>query len=577
MRTSPFHLPLSILAVLFLTFGAACGGGGGSPATIQTGQTDRNLGTAKRPKGTFVVDAPLELSKAPWSSPKLTISRPGHPLDSLEIHAKPSSISAGNEITVTSANVTSHSFGSRFSKVLSPMITIQGSSQSRGPILVRIPRPEGWNDNCDVVSVDPFENFLVYETTAGADSKFIDVFLYKLKMAGAAPKKGDQGGIVLVESRTPSSPTSLSVSRSTVDASSGFLPGQHDWPFVNRGSFASPGGDCTGMSLTAAYIFATSTGPTIRTDSRFTEETNDFTDDDRDSRRLVGKVQVDYGNAAALGAWDEDAFSTPVSPAALLRSAKKRFEDGIPCVLVLYNSVTQAGHAVVTFAAGASNLLIADPNFPGQVRELTSNSDGSQWNPFTAQLNADEEGSNYDLFYLVDPIKFSEQLEPLYKAALAGDVGSDAFGGISSYDLQDYCSKRISVNSTDNFVLENPDLRLFPNFRYLVGIQDSQTGVVEGGKYFHRVPGGTFEEVLNFGSDQVINLEKSIFEPEEEDCDFCSNMIPHRTKKPLDVDLRIPLYVDVNGRSKWFDSINIRVKMKPMELDPNAPRGVSKP
>ena len=577
MRTKHLIFPLSILAVLVLILGTACAGGGGSPTSVPEVDGTRNPGTSKRPRGAFTLAAPVELSKGPWSGPLLKINKPGHPMNGLEIRDKNGYLAAGTELTVSSAAVTSHSFGDRFSKIMTPVITVEGASRTRGPIRIRIPRPAGYNDDCDVVSVDPLESFLVYETVAGADSEFIDVVLYKIKVAGAAPKRGDQGGIVVVESKTPNNPTELPEGRTSVGAWSGFLPGQHDWPFRNWGSYPSPGGDCTGMSLSAAYIFAVTTGPRIRGDVRFTEDTFGFTADDRDARRLCGKVQKEYEDAEILGVWSDGEFITPLSPASLVKNAKKRFDDGVPCALILFSTTHTGGHAVITFAAGSNNLLIADPNYPGQIRHLTSNAAGTQWNPFSAQLNAGDTGNNYDLFFLVDPMKFADELEPLYQAAIAGDAGADAFDGVTSYTLQDYCSKKITVRSTDNFVLENPDLKFFPTSEYLIGLQDQDTGVVEEMAYFHRTPGGTVEGVSLSGNLQMINLEKGVFDPEDEECDFCTNMIPHRTKRPLDVDVRLPLYKFVDGQYAWFDSINIKVKMKPMELDPNAPRGVSKP
>lgn len=580
MRTSIFQIPLSILAILALALISGCAGDGGSPASVPTGDGTRNPGTSKRPKGTFNVASAVELSKGPWSGPRLTISRPGHPLDGLVVEDLSGNIPSGTEITVTAADVSSHSFSSRFSSILTPLITVEGSAQLKGPIRVRIPRPSGYSLDSDVVSVDPQENFLVYETLVAESSTFIDIALYKIKLAGASQKRGDQGGFVVANTTSSSRTVSVPGSRAPVESSSGFLPGIHDWPFVNWGSFAGPNGDCLGMSITAAYIYAGTTGPTVRSDIRFTEDTPEITADDRDARRLCGSVQalLGYADALGLGAWFSDGLATPPSPARLIRTAKNRFDDGVPCVLALYSSTASGvGHAVATFAAGSNHLLIADPNFPGQIRELTADSTNTFWNPFSAQLNAGTAADNYDIFYIVDPLKFTDTIEPLYKDAIAGDVGSGFFKGVRGYSLEDYCSKKMFVRGEDNFILENPDLKFFPTSEYLIGLMDQETGQVDPWQYYFRTPGGTFETVTFSDTKQMINLERSVFDPEDEDCDFCTNMIPHRTKKPLDVDLRIPIYAKVNGNDVWFDSINIKVKMKPMELDPAVAGGTSKP
>ncbi len=586
MRTIYSQLPLSILTILVLVLGAACAGDGGSPGSAPGGgggggggDVTRNPGTSKRPRGAFLLDAPVELSKGAWSGSLLTVNQAGHAMDGMVVRDLGGNIPAGTEITISAANITSNSFGSRFSKVLTPMITVEGTAQIRGPIQIRIPRPAGYNDDSDAVSVDPLESFLVYETVSSADADFIDVVLHKIKVAGSAPKRGDQGGIVLVESRTPTEPTNIPDGRAIVESASGFLPLNNAWPFVNWGSYAGPGGDCTGMSITAAYIYAATTGPTIRTDARFTEDTPGFTADDRDARRLCGKVQQDLGTAGALGlgAWFGDGLTTPVSPAKLIKTAKKRFADGVPCLLVLFSSTANGGHAVVAFAAGSNNLLIADPNFPDDIRHLTANADNSQWNPFSAQLNAAAAPGDYDIFYLVDPMKFADKLEPLYQAAIAGEVGADAFGGVNRYTLEDYCSKKITVRGNDNFVLENPDLKFFPTSEYRVGLQNQTTGQVEPLRYFFRTPGGTVEAATIKDNLQMINLERGVFDPEDEECDFCTNMIPHRTQKPIDTDVRVPIYRLVGTDYVWFDSINLKVKMKPMELDPAVAGGGLKP
>lgn len=144
-----------------------------------------------------------------------------------------------------------------------------------------------------------------------------------------------------------------------------FDPARDGLPFGNSGDFASPGGNCWGMSLVAIdrYVQRT-TNPPARA---------------RAPRQPAPPVATSPGQAdprvqATAGLTQHTAIGrdleatggrAPLSDPSRIRAALERIDaSGVPEVLIMEGP--QGAHAVVLYGYRSGALQVYDPNFPGE-------------------------------------------------------------------------------------------------------------------------------------------------------------------------------------------------------------------
>jgi hypothetical protein len=136
--------------------------------------------------------------------------------------------------------------------------------------------------------------------------------------------------------------------------STGFDPARHGQPFENRGDFTNNMGNCVGMSLLSIHAFRSGRGaaaPQIV----HPPQTADVT-----RQMVVSIVQAQY----LLQGLRDERQRLPVADTAQVRDALERLRQGTPEVMGLIKP--GFGHAVVLYGWDGKNLLLYDPNFPGQ-------------------------------------------------------------------------------------------------------------------------------------------------------------------------------------------------------------------
>jgi PKD repeat protein len=189
-----------------------------------------------------------------------------------------------------------------------------------------------------------------------------------------------------------------------------FQPGVDDWEFANYGDYASPGGDCEGMSVTAMfyhYFFRLGAAPKPSLYHQFDQSlANQW--DNVQGIRFAGSVQADYDKRFAAGI-DQRRILTNQATAkgAKLQALTSSWIaltlklNKHPVLMALASA--SDGHAVVAFAATSSGaqtvVSFADPNFPGQVRTMTFQS--GVLTPVSLQVNAAAAGDSYPFAYAV--------------------------------------------------------------------------------------------------------------------------------------------------------------------------------
>ena len=248
-----------------------------------------------------------------------------------------------------------------------------------------------------------------------------------------------------------------------------FLPGRDDWEFVNWGDYASPGGDCEGMSITAMYFqyFVLASGGLYH--KYDTSLTNQW--DNVQGIRFAGSVQADAGVFAQNSAKQIARLDTLVG-ATIGNADPVRFLTsnwvlatlkltGKPVLMALTNQTN--GHAVVAYAASLSGstttVSFSDPNYPGTAR--TMKFEAGILAPITLQPNAAAAADSYTKAYALGvsaevPIKSVDARYAEFKAKTAG---SDRYPSDYSWMVYNFVTNQYDVMSD---VVRTSDNQFFP-------------------------------------------------------------------------------------------------------------------
>ena len=181
-----------------------------------------------------------------------------------------------------------------------------------------------------------------------------------------------------------------------------FNPGVDDWHFVNRGSFATPEGECAGQSLSALWYYKYKKlcgNPALYglLDNNGVEKTPGFWYDDALGYRLVSSVQRD-NEAGDIGIFNEDLEE--IKPEDLLRDTEDECQwislrnamlsTGRPQFLCIEGKDEKnkyVGHAVIVYAIKDNRIFLADPNYPGK-KDLFFTYENYKFSPYHSGTNA---------------------------------------------------------------------------------------------------------------------------------------------------------------------------------------------
>lgn len=140
---------------------------------------------------------------------------------------------------------------------------------------------------------------------------------------------------------------------------SGFDPARHGLNFVNYGDFGSPGGNCWGMSVLAIHDFQNSRGQAIAPQLVQPPQSADV------QKQIVASlVQAELSLTNQSGKSGENPRQSATTTAPIQAALERIRQGGVPEVLIYTNS--SSGHANVLYGYDGQNLLLYDPNDPGQ-------------------------------------------------------------------------------------------------------------------------------------------------------------------------------------------------------------------
>ena len=279
------------------------------------------------------------------------------------------------DFVIKESPIESHTFGSDFNP-LTPVITIEnGGLFAEKALEVTIPIK---------IQEGRFPMAFYYDDEAGS--------------LEGIPTLAVEDGSIVIAARHFSDivVTDIDVKElENVSVNSGFVPGNDDWQFANRGSSLEPGGHCAGQSISAIWYYSQmrkAQGEKAlngRFDNNLNDvKTKDFWYDDSDGYRLASMVQntMDWKNE---GVHKYFAFSGEKSYITYHCFAYSIKMSGSPQLILVYSEDHQEGHAMIVYKIKDNTMFIADPNFPGDTsRKIAYDYEKGLFSPYFSGDNA---------------------------------------------------------------------------------------------------------------------------------------------------------------------------------------------
>lgn len=179
----------------------------------------------------------------------------------------------------------------------------------------------------------------------------------------------------------------------------GFKTGVDDWEFINQGSFIAQGGHCAGQSMTSLWYFYERKAIDGKLFGKFDNVAN-FQEDDPIGYRFASTIQKDFN----FDGWiSHITFQWQNAPLTYKAFALGMYASSQPQSILMYKpaGVDTPGHAMVVNGIEMTDklngkLLIADPNHPGEQREILYRN--GVFNVYRTGLRADGTPVDFDRF-----------------------------------------------------------------------------------------------------------------------------------------------------------------------------------
>jgi hypothetical protein len=214
----------------------------------------------------------------------------------------------------------------------------------------------------------------------------------------------------------------------------GFRAGEDDFQTPNHGSYIAPDGHCGGQSLAEMWYFAerrAAGAPPLwgLTDNNGKGATPSFWEDDSNAYRLASSIHDDT---------DYDTLMPKI--AEVFRQAKvdqlqwdafryAMLITGQPQFVYLSVGYNPGGHVVVAYAATSTGLWVADPNYPGKLRDIAWDASARGFKPYGSGATADSSEWQFDriAFYGKTAMIDWDQIGARWAEVDRGKIGTDLF------------------------------------------------------------------------------------------------------------------------------------------------------
>lgn len=372
----------------FKTASSGIGGGTGGGGGGSSGSSGITTGAATT----------LATQQVNTSGGAIIINKPNDPLNGLELDIPSGSYTNSRQFTISSSQVTTHTFGANFNPI-SPLITVDnGGGYSNEIMSVKIPVkiPSGH-----------FAMGFIYDDQTG-------------RLEGLPTVAQDTNSITIATRHFSKQTTSrvsqglgrLSFIISSIDATllnkdidTLFRPGIDDWQFTNYGSYIAPGGHCAGQSMGALWYF--------------------YEQPDGANLTLYGRYDNNGDQPPTSGLWQDDSlgyrFSSVLQKSSDWDGLARKFTKqivtlydtntwrlfaysmlltGQPQMTEIWNTTIGGGHAMVVYRIFQGKLYVSDPNYPADTGRGIEYSNG-KFTPYNSGANATDiangNGKAYDL------------------------------------------------------------------------------------------------------------------------------------------------------------------------------------
>jgi hypothetical protein len=214
----------------------------------------------------------------------------------------------------------------------------------------------------------------------------------------------------------------------------GFRAGEDDIQAANYGSYVAPNGYCDGQSLAEMWYFAERRAvgaPPLwgLTDNNGMGATTSFWADDSNAYRLSSSIHRDT-DYYTLSATIELAFEK--AKVDQLQWDAFRYAmliTGQPQFVGLSVGDDPGGHVVVAYAATATGLWVADPNYPGALRDIAWDENVKGFKPYDSGPTAESSEEHYDriAFYGKTALVDWDRIGARWSEVDDGTIGRDRF------------------------------------------------------------------------------------------------------------------------------------------------------
>ena len=372
-----FWTAFSIAMVVTISL-VACGGGGGggagSGSVADPHQTTLDLGEEK----VLLEDAVVDTAGA-----TLVVDSPGDPLDGLEITIPEGSYSQATAFNVSYRPINGHS-GNQYVDPVTPLITIENGGQYADKVLrVKIP-----------VNIEDGYHYMAfyYDEATG-------------RLEGIPELEHDATSITIATRHF----SNVYVDRLVWDLfmdddtiASDFQVKRDNWQIENIGTYLTPDGMCSGISIASLYYYhekkKKENYPVLY---GFYDEGLATTPlDDDDAIKLCSIAQW----------WDENSYNGFVHWYLLNRKKGDAWTyfmfihslllTGDPQYVAISTPDKAVAHAMVVYKESGKCLYVADPNLPEDENvkiefELTEGSQVGRFKPFESQWNTGSAKINF--------------------------------------------------------------------------------------------------------------------------------------------------------------------------------------
>jgi hypothetical protein len=393
------------------------------------------------------------------------VSKPGSPVDGLELSIQDSSFSQSQTVKISYAVVKSHEFGENFNPI-SPLITVELTDlYANCPMDLKIPIN---------VPAGHFAMAFLYDSTSGEleglptaelTENYILVSSRHFSTTSTGTLKSAKPGDPDWNNRIIVGSVAESLVSGNLQISSGFRVGTDDWEFPNYGAYIAPPGMCVGQSCVAIWYY--NYRKKTLGDAFHKFDTNlsiirpdQYWFDNPRAYRLSAVIHRDIEDSKRIFGWKTLMEKQMSNPGIIWKSVLvQMIIRNSPQLLFLRESSTGLAHAVICYKVDLKDkkLYIADPNFPGDDTRTISYSETSI-GTYTSKTSASETGDvvfDQVCYIQISNILDNDEMQQRWSEFENGTIGNDKF---PKYKL--FVGNTGGTEITDKMLVNNAEFKI---------------------------------------------------------------------------------------------------------------------